>query len=138
MQVLRVYYDKRQKRLTRLQGFLNPEEESKPLNSRHASSSRKRKRSSKRTSKHVKVDSVAGDSGLCNISSDDQFLEEQTSSREREHHLLKDQVDENMEGMEEFGLHEADDEDHSFIPKCALSRQPTRQRKFSWTENTDR
>lgn len=131
LQVLRVYYDKRKKRLTRLQGVLNPEEEIKP------SPPRKRKRHSKRTSKHVKVDSVVGDPNLPNIFSDDQHLEEQTS-REREHHLLKDQVEENAEGMEEFGLDEADDEDHAFVPKCAFSTQPTRQRKFYWTEDADR
>lgn len=75
---------------------------------------------------------------MCNKSSDDQYLEEHTSSREREHHFLNDQVEENMEGMVEFGVPEADEDDHSFIPKCALFTQSARQKRFSWTENADR
>lgn len=140
-QVLRVYYDNRQKRNTRLKAVLE-QEEIQPLTRNRASSSRKRQRSSrKRPPEHANVDSV--DSVLPIMSSDtgDKFIDGHndlgTSTAEQETNMSNDQADENMKSVEEF--EEKDDDDHSFISECALSRlKPIHRRKFSWTENADR
>lgn len=141
--MLRVYYDNRQKRNTRLKEVLK-QEETRPLNKKRASSSRKRKRSSrKRPSEQTNVDSV--DSVLPIMSSDtgDKFIDEHndlgTSAAEQESNMSNDQVDQDMKSIEEFELQEKNDDDTSFISECALSRlKPVHRRKFSWTENADR
>ncbi|XP_059645446.1 uncharacterized protein LOC132287005 isoform X2 [Cornus florida] len=147
-QVLRVYYDKRQKRLTRFQGVLNAEgEDCHPQKSRHASSSRKRKRSSEeRSSKRVKADSVDAHSGeqrLTKLSNTDgQFTEQNlslTSLEEHDNHLQTYRNDSFTEAMEEAALNDEGEENHSFLHECALSRlKPTRQKRFPWTEETER
>ncbi|CAK9179892.1 unnamed protein product [Ilex paraguariensis] len=146
-QVLRVYYDKRQKRLTRLQGVFNAKGKGFDRQERtHALSSLKRKRSSEGKSlKHVNSDTVDGQSGERRHSkfsdTDGQVAEEQnffTSSVGNEDNLKRHQVDDHKE-LEEPGSDEEDEGDHSFIRKCALSRlKPMHQRKFSWTEKADR
>ncbi|KAK3030920.1 hypothetical protein RJ639_036658, partial [Escallonia herrerae] len=137
-QVLRVYYDKGQKRLTRLQGVLCAKgEQFQPLKGTLASSSRKRKRSSEgRLLKDVNDLAVSSGDQRHDKSFEigDQTTKEQslflTSSGE--HHV------DHMDGTEELGSKEEED-GHPFIRKCALSRlNSTRQRKFSWTEKADR
>ncbi|KAK2965595.1 hypothetical protein RJ640_008436, partial [Escallonia rubra] len=137
-QVLRVYYDKRQKRLTRLQGVLSAKgEQFQPLKGTRASSSRKRKRSSEgRSLKDVNnLEESSGD-----LRDDKSFeIGDQTTKEQSlfltssgEHHI------DQMDATEELGSKEEED-GHPFIRKCALSRlNSTRQRKFSWTEKADR
>ncbi|KAK1358500.1 B-block binding subunit of TFIIIC [Heracleum sosnowskyi] len=140
-QVLRVYYDNRQKRHTRLKEVLK-QEEIQPLNRTRASSSRKRKRSSRKSpSEHANVDSV--ESVFMSSDTGDKFIDGHndlgTPTAEQEFNMLNDQADENMNSIEEFEVQEKDDDDHSFISECALSRlKPIHRRKFSWTENADR
>ncbi|XP_017252944.1 uncharacterized protein LOC108223286 isoform X2 [Daucus carota subsp. sativus] len=82
-QVLRVYYDNRQKRNTRLKEALN-QEEIQPLQSKHASSSRKRKRSSNENMKSTEEFGVQEkDFG------DQSFISECALSRLRRTHQRK-------------------------------------------------
>ncbi|KAA8541644.1 hypothetical protein F0562_022796 [Nyssa sinensis] len=146
-QVLRIYYDKRQQRLTRFRGNLNAKwEELQTLKRGHASSSRKRKRSSEgRLSKHIEVDTAdehLGEQRLTELSDTNyKFTEEPNiliSSGEQDSHSQAYCDDGHMEAIE-AGLNEESEEQHAFIHECAHSRlKPTRQRKFSWTEEAER
>ncbi|XP_052182207.1 uncharacterized protein LOC127794928 isoform X2 [Diospyros lotus] len=147
-QVLRVYYDKRQQRLSKFQGSLNVDgEEFQSVNKRHVSSLRKRKQSSEgRSSKHAKVGTIDEHSsgtrihGLSSI--DSQFTEEQSSfvtcSGEQDSYLDTCQDEVPMEPIQEPEPN-GESEHHSFFHECALSRmKPTCKRKFSWTEKAER
>lgn len=141
--MLRVYYDNRQKRNTRLKEVLE-QEEIQPLNRKRASDSRKRRRSSrKRPSEHANVDSVESVLPIMSSDTSDKFIDGHnnlgTSIAEQECNMSNDQADQNMKSIEEFEVQEKDDDDHSFISESALSRlKPIHRRKFSWTENADR
>lgn len=148
-QVLRVYYDKRQKRLARFQGGSNASgEEFQPRKRRHVSYSRKRKNSSEGRSSRLKkigiVNKKTSGQGLGReTDTDDQFPEEQNaslaSSGEEESHLQTFQNEDRMEAIVEEAEANEEVEHPSFIHDCALSRmKSTRQRKFSWTENAER
>lgn len=147
LQVLRVYYDKRQHRLNRFQGLLNGEgNDSEPLKSK-SSSSRKRKRPSEaRSSKHMKFKMAAGELGkqrLAKLSDTvNQFTEESdlviTSSGEHDINLPAYQGDDDQGTVEELGPEE-EQEDYSSVSQFAFTRmKPTRQRRFLWTEKADR
>ncbi|KAL7162716.1 hypothetical protein ACSBR2_043073 [Camellia fascicularis] len=147
-QVLRVYYDKRQHRLTRYQRDLNVEgEDFQPLKKRRVSSSRNRKKSSEgRSSRHRKARTAdrhsSGQTCVRLSDADNQFTEEQNlfsaSLGEHDSNLESCQDEDHMEAIEEAESNE-EAEHHSFIHECALSRmKPTRQRKFSWTEKAER
>ncbi|XP_057504442.1 uncharacterized protein LOC130787950 isoform X1 [Actinidia eriantha] len=142
-QVLRIYYDKRQKRLTRFQGVVDARGEEFHLSKKgRVSSSRKRKRSSDvRSSMHTKVGTIDGHSSSQRLT-DCQSLEENnfcsTSLGEQDTHLPTSQEEDHTEAIEEVESIEEPD-GQSFIHECALSRmKPTRQKKFSWTEKTER
>ncbi|KAL2516429.1 B-block binding subunit of TFIIIC [Forsythia ovata] len=147
-QVLRVSYDKRQQRLSRLQGVSNAEvEDIHSIKSKGISSSRKRKKYSERkSSEFVKANVMDGQSSAERITTpldlDDLFTEEQNSvltSSEDYDHLRRYHSGDNIESREEPELNEVDEGACSFIHKCALSRlKPARRRKFSWTEEADR
>ncbi|THG08515.1 hypothetical protein TEA_002148 [Camellia sinensis var. sinensis] len=147
-QVLRVYYDKRQHRLTRYQRDLNVEgEDFQPLKKRRVSSSRNRKKSSEgRSSRHRKARTAdrhsSGQRCVRLSDADNQFTEEQNlfsaSLGEHNSNLESCQDEDHMEAIEEAESNE-EAEHRSFIHECALSRmKPTRQRKFSWTEKAER
>lgn len=144
LQVLRVYYDKRQKRISK--EVLNAkEDEYHILKKKRASSSRKRKRSSQRRSSK-KVHTLDGESIEQRheklSDADDQLTEEQspflTSSGEHGKHLPSHQVNDHMEAIEEPGSNEEDDDGDSFIRKVVPRLNPSRRSKFSWTEEADR
>ncbi|CAI9753733.1 unnamed protein product [Fraxinus pennsylvanica] len=148
-QVLRVYYDKRQQCLTRLQGVSNAEvEDFHSSKSKGVSSSRKRKKHSERkSSEFVKANIIDGQSSdkriTTQLDSDDLFTEEQisvlTSSEDYEYHLQICHTGDNIESIGEPELNEVDEDARSFIHKCALSRlKPARRKKFLWTEEVDR
>ncbi|KAF8388748.1 hypothetical protein HHK36_025428 [Tetracentron sinense] len=148
-QVLRVYYDKRQQRLDRfLRDFKHEGKDFQPVTSKREPTSRKRKRSSKaRSSKHVKIDDLTGQLSKQSLpilsDSDGQDTEEKnlfvTSLQEHDIHLRACDEDGHSKSVEDSGPNDEDDENYAFISQCAFSRQkPTRQRKFSWTETSDR
>lgn len=116
--MLHFYYDKRRKRINKLQGVSN-QEVIQPLDRTNASCPRKRKRSTKKKPLvHAKVDSV-----LPPLSSNaDEHNDFQTSSIKQD----------NMDGTDKLDLQEQDDGRAS----SRLKTEP--QRKFPWTENADR
>lgn len=116
--MLQYYYYKRRKRIIKLQGVSN-QEVMQPLDRTNASSSRKRKRSTKKKPlKHAKVNSA-----LPLLSSDtDEHNDFCTCSIEQENCMLKNQVDQSTDLEEQE----------------SSTLKPTPRRKFSWTENADR
>ncbi|KAM7507611.1 hypothetical protein LguiA_018064 [Lonicera macranthoides] len=143
-QVLRVYYDKRQKRISK-EVLNDKEDEYRILKKKRASSSRKRKRSSRRRSSK-KVHTLDGESIKQSheklSDTDDQLTEEQspflTSSGEHGKHIPSHQVNDHMEAIEEPGSNEEDEDGDSFIRKVVPRLNPSRRSKFSWTEEADR
>ncbi|KAG6733311.1 hypothetical protein I3842_01G220300 [Carya illinoinensis] len=141
-QVLRVYYDKRQQRLNRFQGRGN---EFQPIRRKRSSSSRRRDRSPEaRSRKQNRVDTENGQLDQQRLNTlpdaDKQFVEEKnlldTHSEEHDFHLQTIKEDDHLE-TEDPGPNE--NECYSFISRCAFSENnPTRQRRFSWTDEDDR
>lgn len=144
LQVLRVYYDKRQQRLNRFQG---KGDESQPVRRKRNSSSWRGERSPvARSTKHARVDAEPGQldkqrfDGLPDTVN--QCMGEKgllvTYPGEHSIHLQTIQEDDHLESEEEPGQSE-DEECYSFISQCAVSKMnPTRQRRFSWTDEADR
>ena len=138
-------YDKRQQRLSRFQG---EGDDFHPLNCKHGSSSRRRKRSPDvGTVKFRKVDKGTGqlDEQRCATLPDtmNQFMEEQDllvppSGK----HGIQSQLfegDDHLETEEDTQPNEDDVGCYSVISTCTLSKmKPTRQRRFSWTEEANR
>lgn len=140
--MLRVYYDKRQQRLNRFQGRGN---EFQPIRRKRSSSSRRRDRSPEaRSRKQNRVDTENGQLDQQRLNTlpdaDKQFVEEKnlldTHSEEHDFHLQTIKEDDHLE-TEDPGPNE--NECYSFISRCAFSKNnPTRQRRFSWTDEDDR
>ncbi|KAL6557503.1 hypothetical protein OROMI_017853 [Orobanche minor] len=120
--VLRVYSDKRQQRLPRIQRDLDAEsQEPQTVKGKHILSSCKRKRCSSRVSSKLVKASVA----------------DSQSSLKRG--SLKCYADDKIDGPEELKLNDEDKEAHTFIHKKALSKlNVSRQKKFFWSEEADR
>ncbi|GMH18149.1 hypothetical protein Nepgr_019990 [Nepenthes gracilis] len=111
-QVLRVYYDMRQKHLNSFQGVPNTQVKNTcAVYNTHPSSLKRKKMSSEATlSKHLKVNPT------------DELFE-----------------DFHLEPVEEHDVHEQQEQHSSFISQWALPKlKHTRQTKFSWTEEADR
>lgn len=145
--MLRVYYDKRQRSLTRFQSVLDAEgQELQTVKGKRIVSSRKRKRFSDRMpSKLVKASVADGHSSLEAadplLDSVNQFTMEQGSllTTTEDYDCQLQYAGDKREGHEVVKLNEEDKEVHTFIHKRALSRlNPARQKKFSWTEEADR
>ncbi|KAJ7951536.1 putative B-block-binding subunit of tfiiic protein [Quillaja saponaria] len=140
-QVLRVYYDRRQQRLNKYQIEGN---EYHPLGRNHDSSRRRRKRSSEASSaKHPRIDTATGqlvDQRLGIVPDTvDQIMEEQNAllCHSGEHNLPAFQEEGNPE-IEDLEANE-DEESCPLITQCLFSKmKPTRQKRFSWTDETDR
>lgn len=143
-QVLRVYYDKRQQRLNRFQG---KGDESQPVRRKRNSSSWRGERSPvARSTKHARVDAETGQldkqrfDGLPDTVNQCMGEKDLLVTYPGEHniHLQTIQEDDHLESEEEPGQSE-DEECYSFISQCAVSKMnPTRQRRFSWTDEADR
>lgn len=141
-QVLRVYYDKRQRRLTRFERASDAGKgEIQPNQGTPALSPKKRKRSVKgKSSKHTEAGTEFGrpHQTFSQIINEEQssFLSTScphTCSLE-EYHARDDVV-----AAEESELPEDDRVGRAFLAKCALSRvKPTRRGKFHWTDDADR
>lgn len=114
--MLRVYYDKRQQRLTRFEGVLNFE--GQPC----ASSSRKRKRVSKAKS----------------LISDSSKLSDNENISVNGINLQAACEEDYQMGTLEEPEPEEDEEDYSFINQCSFWQKPSRRQRFSWTEQADR
>ncbi|KAM1359438.1 hypothetical protein ACFX2F_046420 [Malus domestica] len=129
-QVLRVYHDKRQKRL---QGLQNRSDEIQPKKRRRVS--RKRKRSSEQESvKSIEIDEVTAqleEQGHAALSHTvNQSMEETdllVTSDKNDTHLqpLVDRLETEQEPEKDF-------------KKLKSARGSTRQRRFSWTDEADR
>ncbi|KAK6148741.1 hypothetical protein DH2020_016266 [Rehmannia glutinosa] len=121
-QVLRIYSDKMQQRLTRFQRVLDAEgQELQTVKGKPIVYSRKRKRSSGKMSSNLVKASIAD--GQSNLEGVRPIL----------------YADDEIDGSEVLNLNEEDKEGHTFIQKQALSKlNVAHQRKFSWTEEADR
>lgn len=117
-QVLRVYYDKKVRRLTRFQRDLDAEgHEVKLIKHKPIFPSRKGKiQSDSLSSKLLKPTIADGQSSL----------------------QMNYDTGDILDDSEEPDLNEKDDDASMCIYKCALSSLKQRKRKFSWTEEADR
>ncbi|XP_058097979.1 uncharacterized protein LOC131242975 isoform X2 [Magnolia sinica] len=137
-QVLRVSYDKRRSRHPVFLG----EQDTK----NHVSIAKKRKISSENKSlKHVKSDTVTGELTRSPLLSDSDLKnteQENCCPTSMEDHEIGVQTCDEVNhpnAVEELETNEEDGESSSFISQFAFSRlRPTRRKKFSWTENSDR
>lgn len=124
-----MYYDKRHQRLNRFQGASGANVNELPPLKNKCSSSQKRKKSlEERSVKRSRVDAVTrqlgGLTGAAN-----EFVEELDFHKE----------DDILEMVGEPGLNEEDDEYHSLLSQLAFSKlRPSRQKRFSWTDEADR
>ena len=141
LQVLRVYYDKRQQRLNRFQG---KGDELQPVKRKRGSSSQSTERSPKVRSKLTRVDNETGqlDKQRFNRSPDtvNQFMEEKNVlAAHSEEQSINLQTIQEYDDLETGDVGPSEDEYHSFISRCTFSKNnPTRQRRFSWTDEADR
>ncbi|GLT49718.1 hypothetical protein SLA2020_232560 [Shorea laevis] len=147
-QVLRVYYDKRQRRLSRFQGLLNVNEECQSARNEHLSP---RKRRRKRSSKVSSTEDTTVDTATVELAEQrvakpvivENFTENENiclaSSGEHGIHLQAYHEDDHDENVNEPEQLEEDEESYSIIKKCALEKmKPTRTKRFSWTDEADR
>ncbi|KVH97943.1 hypothetical protein Ccrd_023863 [Cynara cardunculus var. scolymus] len=133
-QVLRVFYDKRQKQKSK--GAANA-----------PSLSNKRKRSLKgkpvNNGMEDLVDEELGKLKHAKMLSAEDATEEQNSSQrsleDHETDMLIDELDGQKEAVDDLEVN-ADEDGHSYsnIHKRVLSKLPPRQKRFAWTENIDR
>ncbi|XP_051135794.1 uncharacterized protein LOC127254623 isoform X2 [Andrographis paniculata] len=137
-QVLRVYYDKRQQRLTRHQRDLDGHEQD--LHTR-----KRKRRPDKISSKLITSNVVDGQSSVSDVDpvaslDDDQFTEEQCSllsvTEDYDFQLHKYYAGDPTEEPDELNLNE-ENEVSTFIHNRAFSTS-TRQKRFLWADESDR
>ncbi|XWS12134.1 hypothetical protein CRYUN_Cryun37aG0063800 [Craigia yunnanensis] len=146
-QVLRVYYDKHQKRLNRFWGIPNSNEEEHQLERNKRSSARKRKRSSKVKS----VESTRVDARTIQL--DEQEVATLPDGIDgftlKEYDSLASSVGpdvfqgyqeaDHVEAMNKPGSLEEDEECYSLISQYTFPKmKPTRKKRISWTDEADR
>lgn len=139
-----MYYDKRQRSVTRLRSVLEAEgEELQSVKGKRNTSSRKRKHLSDRTPSKI----LNGRSGLeaadSSLDPDNQSTLEQGSlsitAEGDDCQCRRNSASGSGECLGVENLSEEDKEFYSFIHKRALSTSNLpRQKKFSWTEEADR
>lgn len=139
-----MYYEKRQRSVTRLRSVLDAEgEELQTVKGKCITSSRKRRRLSDRKSSKI----LNGHSGLeaadSSLDPDNQSTTEQGSlsitAEGDDCQPQRNSASGNGECLRVENLSKEDKEFYSFIHKRALSRlNLPRQKKFSWTEEADR
>ncbi|KAK6264270.1 hypothetical protein SCA6_019704 [Theobroma cacao] len=146
-QVLRVYYDKHQKRLNRFQGLPNSIEEQHQLERNKQSSARKRKRSSKMKlveSARVDARTIQMDEQEVAALPDsiDGFTMKENDSLASSvgpEVLQAHQEADHVEAVNKPGSLEEDDDCYSLISQYAFPKmKPTRKKRFSWTDEADR
>ncbi|XP_021293853.1 uncharacterized protein LOC110423806 isoform X2 [Herrania umbratica] len=146
-QVLRVYYDKHQKRLNRFLGLPNSIEDQHQLERNKRSSARKRKRSSKMAlveSTRVDTRTIQMDEqevAAIPDSSDGFTMKENDSlaSSVGPEVLQAHQEADHVEAVNKPGSLEEDDDCYSLISQYAFPKmKPTRKKRFSWTDEADR
>ncbi|KAM7264039.1 hypothetical protein ACFE04_001722 [Oxalis oulophora] len=121
-QVLRMYYDKRQKRLDRFEdGHMEA----------HARRKRKRTRKSKRSLEESSVMAARADNENREADTTNKTVDRLDSSGEHDAHLSSDKEDEHIKtvGEEMGGTSESEEGE---------SNEPRRQRRFSWSYEADR
>ena len=137
LQVLRVYYDKHQKRLNRFQGVPNSNEEEHQLEKNKRSSARKRKRSSKVKSESTRIDART-------IQLDEQEVATLPDGNSLASSVGPDvlqayQEADHVEAVNKPVSLEEDEECYSLISQYAFPKmKPTRKKRFSWTDEADR
>ncbi|XP_039053662.1 uncharacterized protein LOC120195803 isoform X2 [Hibiscus syriacus] len=143
-QVLRVYYDKQQKRLNRFRGFPNSNKEQYQRQRYKRSSNRKRKRGSTAKSKgSIKADArsiqldvkevAALPDGIDGLK-DDYSLAPVGSAVSQ-----ANQEADNVEAMDKLGSLEEDEECDSLISQSFFPKmKSTRKKRISWTDKADR
>jgi general transcription factor 3C polypeptide 1 len=133
-QVLRVYYDKRQKRISK--GV-----EDYHLLKKNSSRKRKRRPSRRKPLKDGSLDGESSEQTRDKMSdSDEQLTEEQTplSPSKRNHHMETIEELYSNEEEEDEEKKEDDEDGDTFISKVVPKLNPPRGKKFSWTEEADR
>ncbi|KAL3824487.1 hypothetical protein ACJIZ3_020516 [Penstemon smallii] len=145
-QVLRVYYDKRQKRLTRFQRDAEGEK-IRPTNVKHILSPRKRKRdlaggSSKLLEAHAEHEQSSVEAIGSLLDPAKQLNEEQvsllTTSEDYECQLQGCYTGDEKEDSEKPESNEEEKEASTLIHRSLSRLNPARQRRFLWTEEADR
>lgn len=142
--MLRVYYDKNQKRLNRVWGVPNSNEDEHQLEQNKRSSARKRKRASKAKSvESTRVDAIKLDEQKVATLPDgtDGFtLKENDSLASVGPDVFQSyHEDDRVETVNKPGSLEEDEEGHSLITQYAFPKmKPARKRRFSWTDEADR
>ncbi|XWS20082.1 hypothetical protein CRYUN_Cryun31cG0071000 [Craigia yunnanensis] len=137
-QVLRVYYDKHQKRLNRFRGVPNSNEEEPQLERNKQSSAQKRKRSSKVKS----VESTRIDARTIQL--DEQEVATLPDGNSLASSVGPDvfqayQEADHVEAVNKPGSLEEDEECYSLISQHAFPKmKPTRKKRFLWTDVADR
>ncbi|OMO66113.1 B-block binding subunit of TFIIIC [Corchorus olitorius] len=145
-QVLRVHYDKHQKRLNRFRGVPSSIEEHQVERNKQ-SSARKRKRSSKvKSAESTRVDARTieldeQEIATPPVGSDGYAMEQHgalTSSVGPDVSQTHQEAD-NVEAVSKEGTLEEDEECYSLITQYAFPKlKPTRTKRFSWTDGADR
>lgn len=134
-----MYYDKQQKRLKRLQGVQKATKEYKMVGDNDSSPSPVQKRKRSRKAKSVKSSGVDTESRQLSKQKVDTTVEEirgeqmHNSASSKEH----DQTNDHQETVQEPNGEEGGC--YSLINQSAFPKMnPTRQRRFSWTDEADR
>ncbi|KAK4343178.1 hypothetical protein RND71_038994 [Anisodus tanguticus] len=141
-QVLRVYHDKRQRRLTRFDRSSDAGmDEIQPRQGTPTLSPKKRKRPARRkSSKHAEAGTEFGQphETLSQIINEEESSFPSTSCTNT-HSLEGYDVRDDVVAAEESELPEDDGIGRAFLDKYALSRaKPTRRGRFCWTDDVDR
>ena len=142
LQVLRVYYDKRQSRLNKFSG---EGDGGRKLRSNRLSSLRKRERSPEvRSAKLRKVGEVTGELEEPKLAASSDIVDSLegeflVSPGKHKMDLQKSQEADQVENEGDPEQNEDDDTCYSVINRSSLSKvKPARQKRFSWTEEADR
>ncbi|KAL1174076.1 hypothetical protein V6Z11_A05G454800 [Gossypium hirsutum] len=143
-QVLRVYYDKRQKRLNRFRGVPNSNGEQYQGERDKQSSSRKRKRSTVKSIEGIKADARIIQLG----EKEGGTLSDGNDELKEDYHLASSvgpdaiqayQEADLVEAVNKPGSHEEDEAHYSLIIQNSfLKMKPTRRKRILWTDEADR
>ncbi|KAB2085857.1 hypothetical protein ES319_A05G426300v1 [Gossypium barbadense] len=143
-QVLRVYYDKQQKRLNRFRGVPNSNGEQYQGERDKQSSSRKRKRSTVKSIEGIKADARIIQLG----EKEGGTLSDGNDELKEDYHLASSvgpdaiqayQEADLVEAVNKPGSHEEDEAHYSLIIQNSfLKMKPTRRKRILWTDEADR
>lgn len=134
LQVLRVYYDKQQQRLSGFQDVPSPEgKERQYLKAKCASSSKRKRSLGGRSIKHMKVDVLDGQLDGQRVAASPDAADSESDVHPLEYQGAK------LRQTVEDPASEENEECHSTLFDQAFSkRKQSRAKRFTWTDETDR